>query len=34
LGLLILGIIKLLRVTGVVEIKSEQREVAVIEYSI
>ncbi len=34
LGLLILGIIKLLRILGVVEVSKEQREVAVIEYSI
>lgn len=34
LGLLILGIIKLLRMSGVIELKREQKEVAVIEYSI
>jgi hypothetical protein len=34
LGLLILGIIKLARKTGVVEINREQKEVAVIEYSV
>lgn len=34
LGLLILGIIKLLRVSGVVSLAKEQRDVAVIEYSI
>lgn len=34
LGLLILGIIKLLRMSGVVSVRQEQKEVAVIEYSI
>mgnify|MGYP001053342224 CR=1 FL=1 len=34
LGLLILGIIRLLRVLGVVTVKREQREVAAIEYSV
>ncbi|MDI6778383.1 MAG: hypothetical protein QMD77_04280 [Patescibacteria group bacterium] len=34
LGLLILGIIKLLRTFGVVEVNREQKEVAVIEYSV
>lgn len=34
LGLMILGIIKLLRVSGVVSVRQEQKEVAVIEYSI
>lgn len=34
LGLLILGIIKLLRFMGVVKVNTEQKEVAVIEYSI
>lgn len=34
LGILILGIIKVLRKTGVVEMSREQKEVAVIEYSI
>jgi len=34
LGLFILGIIKMLRLTGIVEINREQREVAVIDYSI
>lgn len=34
LGLVILGIIKLLRMAGVVSLRSEQREVAVIEYGV
>lgn len=34
LGLLILGIIKIMRTSGIVHIKSQQKEVAVIEYSI
>jgi len=34
LGLFILGIIKLLRISGIVEVNREQREVAVIDYSI
>jgi hypothetical protein len=34
LGLFILGLIKLLRIFGVVQVNTEQKEVAVIEYSI
>ncbi len=34
LGLFILGIIKLLRISGVVQVSKEQREVAVINYSV